>query len=183
MAWKPKTIGGKILKGLTIGVGVAAAAAAVVGTAGAAIPAIGGAITATSGVVGAVLKTSMKTADAVGVKAADLVSGITKEQRDLVKEQKDEAKDAAQKVTTIEKLIKAGSTVKDAAAKVGVSVASLAGMFGIPTTGQVETTGTEASLAAGTVPVTTMTADKKQLLTYGAIGLAVLFLLPKILKR
>jgi uncharacterized protein YoxC len=183
MAWKPKTIAGKILKGLAIGVGVAAAGALVVGTAGAAIPAIGGVITASKGVVGTVLKSTMNTVDAVGTKAADLVSGITKEQRDLVQEQRDETKEYEQKLTTIEKLVKAGATVQSAASQVGVSLSSLAGLFGLPSVGDLNTGQQSADLNAGNPnPSEYWSSDKRKMLTYAGIGIAALFFLPKLFK-
>jgi len=186
MAWKPKTVVGKILKGVTIGAGAVGAGALLIGTAGAAIPAIGGVITAGKGIVGKVLQSSMKTVDAVSTKAADLVSGITKDQRALVAAEKDEADALSQKVTTVEKLIKAGSTVEKAASAVGLPLSSLAGMFGLAGAGVaagVAASGYDdaATYAAGTVPITG-TANSK-MLTYGALGIAALFILPKILKR
>jgi hypothetical protein len=179
MAWRPKTVAGKILKGLTIGVGVAAAGLLVVGTAGAVSPAIGGAITAAGGVAGKVLKAAVKTVDFVGTKAADLVSPINEAQRALVKTQTEETKAEVEKLTAIDKLVKAGSTVEKAAAAVGVPLAALAGTFGIASAAEAAAATTKAeSLESAAVTVT----DNKKLLMYAGIGLAALFILPKLLK-
>ncbi len=180
MAWRPKTVAGKILKGLTIGVGVAAAGLLVVGTAGAVSPAIGSTITAAGGVAGKVLKTAVKTVDAVATKAADIVSPINKEQRALVKSQVAETKAEVEKLTAIDKLVKAGATVEKAAAAVGVPLAALAGTFGVASAAQSDAAQVKAeSLETAGV---TVTPDNKKLLMYAGIGLAALFILPKLLR-
>lgn len=188
MAWRPKTVIGKILKGAVIGVGVVGAAALAIGTAGATIPAIGGVITAAGGVAGKVLQKSMKTVDAVGSAATDLVSGITKEQRQLVAAQKDETKAEMEKLTAIQKLINAGSTVEKAAASVGVSLSSLAGSFGIPSAGDVAATQLVASQQQ--VQQSSMIGTGGDVMAWlkanpviAAVGgIALIFILPKLLK-
>lgn len=147
MAWKPKTIAGKILKGFAIGtaaVGVAVGGATLIAaTGGAATPAVAGGVGLLGKLVsagGKVVKTVGgvvgKGVGAVASGAANLVSGISAEQREMVKEQKAEAKEETQKITTIEKLIKAGASVTEAAAKVGVPLSDLKGLFGIQSEAQ-----------------------------------------------
>lgn len=136
MAWKPKTIAGKILKGLAIagaGVGAITAIAATGGTAAL------GVATAGKGILGKLIGVTAKAAvqtgkgiSAVAKGATNLVSGLTSEQREMVREQKAETKDGEQILLTIKKLMNAGATAQEAAAKVGVSTDELKGSFGIP---------------------------------------------------
>jgi hypothetical protein len=128
-----------------------------------------------SGVVGAFKKVGGGI-DKVAKGAADLVSGVTKQQRDLIKEQKEETRVDMQKLTAIEKLIKAGATVSQAAAKIGVPMESLTGLFGIPSTAE------SKEEAVITSESTTFAPNNKKLIMYAGIGLAALFLLPKLLK-
>ena len=180
MAWRPHTFFGKILKGAAIAVGVVGSAALVIGTAGATIPAIGGVITAAGGVAGKVLQGSMKTVDAIGTAATNMVSGVTKEQRALIAAQKDESKAGAEKLTTINKLIQAGSTVENAASKVGVSLSSLAGYFGLPAA--TETAYTPVDLQTVGTKFDLVDMVKKNPVMAGIGALALLFIVPKLLK-
>lgn len=146
MAWKPKTIAGKILKGLTIGAAVVGGVAAIAATGGTATPLVttgagffgkvigvtAKAATQVGKAVGAVAGGAYKGISAVAKAGANLVTGITAEQRRMIKEEKQETKEDVQKLTTIQKLINAGATVTEAAAKVGVSTDELKGSFGIP---------------------------------------------------
>jgi len=142
MAWKPKTIAGKILKGVAIGAAAVGGVAAIAATGGAAAPAgiglLGKIVSVGGKVVKTVAKTAIKGAGAVATSASNLVSGVTAQQRQLIQEQKSETREETQKLTTIEKLIRAGSTVPEAAAKVGVPLSELKGLFGIPSDAEAE---------------------------------------------
>jgi hypothetical protein len=156
MAWKPKTIAGKILKGLTIGAAGVAGIAAIAATGGAAAPAVA---TAGKGLLGKLVGMTAKAAvqtgkgvSAVAKGAANLVSGLTAEQREMVREQKAETKDNLQVLKTIEKLMGAGATVQEAAAKVGVPLDQLKGTFGVPSDAEaalIETRSVEPTQAGG----------------------------------
>jgi len=178
MAWKPKTVFGKILKGATIGVVAAGAAvggaALIAGTGGAAAPAV---VTAGGGLLSKVLKGTKKVVDVVGTKAKDLVSGVTADQRVLIQEQRQENRADVQKLNTIEKLVNLGSTVEAAAAKVGVPISELKGSFGIPSDADKQAA---AVVTAAKEPVETGT---KKYIMYAGLGLAALFLLPSLLKH
>jgi len=136
MAWKPKTIAGKILKGVVIGAAGVAAVTAIAATGGNAAPAVAvagkGLLGKLVGVTAKAVVQTGKGVSAVAKGAVNLVSGITAEQREMVKEQKAETKTGLQVLTTIKKLMNAGATVQEAAAKVGVSTDELKGSFGIP---------------------------------------------------
>ena len=139
MAWKPKTIAGKILKGALIGVGAAATAvgAAVIigGSGGAAAPAV---VTGGGKLLSKIFKGAKKVVDVVGTKAKDLITGVTAEQRGIIHQQKDEQRADVQKLNAIDKLIKAGATVEEAASKIGVPLSALKGLFGIPSDAEAE---------------------------------------------
>jgi len=182
--WKPKTIAGKILKGVvSIGVPVAAAVtgvgavAGVIGGAGA-LAGAAGAAAKVAGVLKSGVTAVVKTGGAVATRAADMVSGTTKEQREMIQDQKAETKADLTKLTTIQKLINAGATVKEAAAKVGVPLAELAGLFGLPSeSDQIMASEAVVKDTSGTVPL-----DKNKMIMYTGIGLAALLLLPKLMK-
>lgn len=133
MAWKPKTIAGKILKGAVI------AGGSVLGLATG---------TKLFGAAGGVLKTAvntvkdMKTAkgtttfaavgktitsgitgyvDKVKEGAINLVAGTTKEQRDIIKSFKERTRDEQEKLNAIEKMVNAGATPAEARAAVGLA--------------------------------------------------------------
>jgi len=138
MAWKPKTIVGKILKGVVIGGGAALALAsgvgAIAGVAGG-TGLIAGALTGAKvvgKVVSTVAKGAVKAGGAVARSATNIITGTTPDQRRLINEQKDETRAEAQKLEVVDKLIKAGATVSVAASKAGVPLSELAGMFGLP---------------------------------------------------
>lgn len=181
--WKPKTIAGKLLRGVvSVGAPVAAAVTGVGAVAGAisgvgAIAGVAGAASKVAGVVKSGVTAVAKAGGTVGQSAVNLLTGTTQEQRKLIREQKQETKELEQKVKTVEKLINAGATVESAAAKVGVPLSSLAGMFGLPS---------EADLLAKEAEKTkynTESVDKKNLAVYVGLGLLALFVLPKLLKR
>jgi hypothetical protein len=165
-----KTILGKILGG---------AAKVVLPVVGAitGIGAISGLVKGTGALAGAAgaIKGVVKGVDKVAKSAANLVTGITAEQRGIIHTQKEETRADMQKLTAIEKLIKAGATVSQAAAKIGVPMESLTGLFGIPST----TESKEEAFVSGE-PV--LFEGKSKLLIYAGVGLAALFLLPKLLK-
>lgn len=167
-----KTILGKILGG---------AAKIVLPVVGAitGIGAISGLIKGTGAVAGAVGAVSgvVKGVDKVAKSAVNLVTGITAEQRGFIHQQKDETRADVQKLTTIERLINAGATVAEAAAKVGVPMGDLTGLFDIPST-----TESRAEAFVSGEPVV-MEAKNKNILVYAGVGLAALLLLPSILKR
>lgn len=135
-----KTILGKILGG---------AAKVVLPVVGAVtgIGAISGIIKGTGAIAGIVTagKAVIKTVDTVATGAANLVSGITAEQRKMIQEEKAETKVDTQNLTTIERLIKAGASVEEAASKVGVPLSALKGLFGVPSDEQVKTEIQEGS--------------------------------------
>jgi len=186
MAWKPKTIVGKILKGTIIGVGIAGAAiggaALLAGTGGAAAPAV---VSTGGGLLSKIFKGAKKVVDVVGTKAKDLVSGVTAEQRVLIAEQKDDQRADVQKINAIQKLIRAGATVEEAAAKVGVPLIMLKGLFGIPSDTQTQAVeissyAKEISLQPATAGISELFKNKTVLMALA--GVAALFLLPKLLK-
>lgn len=125
--WKPKTVAGKILKGTTIGVlGVGAVATGVGAVAGA----VGGAgllAGAASGVgtlvkgVGKVAGGGKTVLSKVSASAVKLVTGESKEERAILKEVKDQAKQAKEQNEFIQKLVKAGLSEKEAYAKLGLT--------------------------------------------------------------
>lgn len=183
--WKPHTIAGKILKGVvSIGSPVAAAVTGV-GAVGGMIAGVGAATgvataakTIAKVVTGGVTATG-RAVSTVAEAAANIVTGTTKDQRKMIQEQKAETKSQVQKLEVIQKLIDAGASVQDAAAKVGVPLSQLAGLFGLPSESD--------KLVADTVKEKTdngnknsMPIDTKKLVILGAIGLAGLFLLPKL---
>ena len=141
MAWKPKTILGKILKGVVIAGAAVGGVAAIAATGGSAAPAVKGIFGKIIGVTAKAAVQVGKGVSAVAKGAVNLVSGLTAEQRQMVQEQKAETRDKLQEVKTVEKLVNAGATVMEAAAKVGVSTTDLQGLFGIPSaaeTGQID---------------------------------------------
>lgn len=119
--WKPKTIFGKIIKG---GASVIAPVAAAVTGIGA-ITGVAKGVGALAG-IGGVLAGGKKVIDTVGVKAVNLVTGTTKEERAQINEQKALTKAEKDKYEQIDRLIKAGATKEQAYAKVGVSISEAA---------------------------------------------------------
>jgi len=181
--WKPHTIAGKILKGVvSIGTPVAAAVTGV-GAVGGMIAGVGaatGVATAAKTIAKVVTGGAVATGRAVSTvteAAANIVTGTTKDQRKMIQEQKAETKSQVQKLEVIQKLIDAGASVQEAAGKVGVPLSQLAGLFGLPSESDKLTADTVAAKTGdnGSMPI-----DTKKLITIGAIGLAGLFLLPKL---
>jgi len=152
--WKPKTIAGKILKGVVQVATPVAAIATGVGAIGGAISGaglIGGAISGiktTAKVAAGVVGVAKRTVSTVGSAAANLLTGQTQEQRKLVRDQKAQTRADMAKLETVDKLIKAGAKVEEAATKAGVPIGSLAGMFGLPTAEEIEIMPPEVKPAA-----------------------------------
>jgi hypothetical protein len=160
--WKPKTIFGKIIKG---GASVIAPVAAAVTGIGA-ITGLGKGIGVLAG-IGGVLAGGKKVIDTVGLKAVNLVTGTTKEERQQVQEQKALTKAEKDKYEQIDRLIKAGATKEAAFAKVGVSMSESANI-------------SEALNLSGTTEPS-MFDFSNPVLKYGAIAVGI-FVLAKILK-
>jgi hypothetical protein len=186
--WKPHTIAGKILKGVvSVGVPIAGAVTGVGAVAGVigGIGAASGVAKAAIGVakiVNAGVTATGRAVSGVAEAAANIATGTNKEQRQMIQEQKAEQKAEVAKLTTIEKLINAGATVSEASGKVGVPLSQLAGLFGLPSESDKKTAEfaeqkSQVNTVSGSVPM-----DNKKLMTIAAVGLAGLFLLPKILK-
>lgn len=176
--WKPKTIVGKILKGVvSVGLPVAAAVTGVGAVAGAisGTGVIAGAVSAASKVSGVVkggVTATGRVIDKVSTAAGNLVTGVTKEQREMIKEQKAETAADLQKIKTVEKLINAGATVEEAASKAGVALSSLAGLFGLPSETDIQTTqyAEEKQTIAG------IGGDKNKMILYAAAAVIGIFL-------
>lgn len=128
-----KTILGKILGGAAKIVLPVVGAVTGIGAISGLVKGVG----AVAGVAGA-FKGVGKSIDKVATAAVNLVSGTTKDQRQLIQDQKEDTREDTQKLTTIDKLIRAGDTVADAAAKVGVPMTALKGLFGVPADEQVK---------------------------------------------
>lgn len=128
MAWKPKTIFGKIIKGaVTVGGSVLglAAGGTVVGGVLKGVGAVVGAVTgkgttALSTAGNSVLSGIKNVVDKVKESAVNLVSGVTAEHRDMIKAQKELTAAEMEKLKAVEKLVNAGSTVAAARAAVGL---------------------------------------------------------------
>ena len=161
MAWKPKTIAGKILKGAVIGGGSLLGLAAGVGAVGGVVKGTGALAGIGKGIGG--IKTYV---DKLGKGAVNLVTGTTAQQRTLINAQKDLTREGQQKLTLVEKLVRAGATVESARAQAGLDAPEL-----------VEYEGEKVKTAG----VFDFLQSKQGL--YIGLGLAALFLLPKILKR
>jgi hypothetical protein len=164
MAWKPKTIFGKIIKGA--GSALLPIAGAVTGIG--AITGIGKGIGVLAGVGGAVKTSSgtvKKVIDTVGAKAVDLVTGTTKAERLQVQEQKALTKAEKDKYEQVDRLIKAGATKEAAFSKVGVSFAE-------------EQNINDALSTSGTIAESPF---NNPVIKYGAMALGA-FMLAKILK-
>lgn len=162
--WKPKTVAGKILKGAAIGIGGAGllatgigAAVGVVGGGGLLAGAAGGVGTLVKGVkaAGGGVKTVLSK---VSAGATKLLTGQSKEELAVLKEAKKEAKEAANKIDLVKKLQKTGLSETEARIRAGLTVSELPKLDGVET-------------------------GSKNMLMYAGIGLAALFLLPKLLKR
>lgn len=169
MAWKPKTVAGKLLKGAVIAggsiLGLAAGSNLVSSIAGNAVKAASTAKgTGALAKVGGVLSNFNLKVDKVKEGAANLLTGFTKEQRQIINKAKDEAKTEAQKLEVVEKLVSLGVDPAEARSQAGLSPAQLLTYDGEP------------------VKATMLGMDNKTLLYLGG-ALAALFILPKLFKR
>lgn len=177
MGWKPKTIAGKILKGVGIAaVGVGAIATGV-GAVGGVISGVGAAAGAAKGIgkVASFLKGAGKgvkkvVIDKVGAGAANLVTGKTKEQRQILKDVKKQARDQVQKKSFMDQLIKAGSDPVAAAQKAGIGV-------------EPDNEATDQEPGAVTLSSLAPGVDNKKLLIYGGIAAAALLVFTMLNKK
>ena len=101
--------------------------------------------------------------------ARGLISGLTKNERNLIKAQADESRDLQGKLNAMQKLIDAGATPAEARAKLGLPAEELTSFQGE----QIQ----EASL----VPIQGTQANK--MILYAGLALAALFIIPKLLKK
>lgn len=184
--WKPKTIAGKILKGTTIGVLGAATIASGVGAIGGAI---GGAglLAGAAGGVGKLVSAAGKVASGtktvvnkVSASAVNFVTGTNKEQREVINQVKDEARNAKEQLKFVDKLKKAGLSEAEAYAKAGISYVT----GGDKKTIDAGTGFIADQLVGGNQKSMGPVFDKKpdNVLIYGGLALAGLFLIPKIMK-
>lgn len=129
MGWKPKTIFGKILKGAAIAGGSVLGLATGLGIVGAGAKVVKGtaALTKAKGVFGLRARVN-----AVGESARNLISGTTKQQRQLINAQKEETRENQQKLNAVEKLVRAGATPEEARAAVGIPEVQLTEFEGEP---------------------------------------------------
>lgn len=176
MSWKPKTIAGKILKGGVIAGGSVLGVVAGTGIVGKGLSAAGSVIknikagktiknkgtTALSTAGETITSGIRKNVDKVKESAGNLISGITKEQRDMVRAQKEETREYLEKLKTVDKLVNAGASVAEARAKLGLEPEELEIYDGQP----VKTAGFGDIL------------QNKNVL-YALAGVAALFLLSK----
>lgn len=130
MSWKPKTIAGKILKGAVIAGGSVLGLATGVGILGKVAKAGTAASKVASGTgvlanIESGVSSIKNTVDRVKESAKNLITGVTQEQRDMIKEQKQESIIAQQKLTAVKKLIRQGATAAEARAKVGLGAEEL----------------------------------------------------------
>lgn len=161
MAWKPKTIAGKILKGVVIGGGSILGLATGIGGVGGVLKGVGAAKGAAKGIGGLT-----QVIDKVGTSAVNLITGTTKEERKLVADVKDQTRETIKKMDLVDKLVRAGDTVTSAKAKAGIQDAQLTEYDGKPV----------QSASFGEI------LQNPTVLAIGGAILAFL-LLPKILKR
>lgn len=160
MAWKPKTVAGKILKGAVIAGGSVLGLATGFGAVGGVIKGVGALKGASTGIGGLT-----RVFDKVGESAVNLVSGTTKETRKIIQEVKDKTKAELQKMQLVDKLVKAGATVQEAKAKAGIADAELTEYQGKPV----------QSMSFGDY--------FKNPAILAAAGIVAFFILPKLLKR
>lgn len=144
MAWKPKTIAGKLLKGAVIGGGSIlglAVGTSVIGKVGGVVKAAVNAVknkstakgTTVLSTVGKTVTSGIKgTIDKVKESAVNLVSGLTSEQREILKQERQQTRAEEQKLKLIDKLINAGATPAEARAKAGLEPEELVSYDGAP---------------------------------------------------
>ena len=174
MAWKPKTIAGKLLKGAVIGGGSIlglAVGSSVIGKGGGVVKAAVNAVknkstaagTTVMSQVGKTVTSGIKaTVDKVKESAVNLVSGLTAEQREIIKEERQKTREEEQRLKAVEKLINAGATPAEARSRLGLEPEQLVSYDGKPVT---------------TAGVGDLLQNKNILLALGAI--AALFMLTK----
>jgi hypothetical protein len=160
MAWKPKTIFGKIIKGAVVAGGSVLGLATGIGGIKGIVGGVGALKGASKGIGGLV-----KVVDKVKEGAVNLVTGTTKDERAQVNEVKKATKAATDKLEQVQRLIDAGATPEQARATVGLSPVELSEISGEP----IKQAGMFDFLQ-----------NKNVLYIVG--GLAALYFLPKLLK-
>lgn len=158
MAWKPKTIAGKIIKGAVIGGGSILGLAAGVGTVGGIVKGVGAVAGGKTGLVAV-----KNVIDKVAATATNLVTGTTKAERDIIKTFKARTKEEKDKIELFNKLVKAGATEAEARSAAGIKTEEL-----------------QAEDRKGAAVTSVM---QNKTLLYAAAGLLALVFLPKLLKR
>lgn len=132
MAWKPKTIAGKLLKGAVIAGGSVLGVATGVNLIGK----VGGVAlksgTAALAKTGGVLSNVRTKVDRVAESAKNLVTGITKEQREQVLKVKQDLKTEAEKLKLVDKYVAQGVPIETARAKAGLMEMELTEYAGEP---------------------------------------------------
>lgn len=184
--WKPKTKVGKVLKGVTIGatavaavatgVGAVAGAAGGVGLFAGAAKGLGTVVRGVKGFGGGTKTVLSK----ISGGAAKLLTGQSKEENEIIKQAKAEARTAAQSNNAIDKLMKLGVSENEARLKLGLPML---------TDTKTEDEGEDflSKLRSGLFGAKETETGKaspknEKALIYGGLGLAALFILPKILK-
>jgi hypothetical protein len=127
MAWKPKTIAGKIIKGAAIAGGSILGLAGGLGAVKGIIKGTGALSGINSGIGGIRTVT-----DRLKESAGNLLTGTTKEQRQLINAQKAKTKAYQQQLETVEKLVNAGATPGEARAMAGLAPEELKEFDGEP---------------------------------------------------
>jgi len=158
MAWKPKTIAGKIIKGAVIGGGSVLGLASGIGAVGGIVKGVGAVAGGKTGLVAV-----KNVIDKVGAASTNLVTGTTKAERDIIKSFKSKTKEEKDKLDLFKKLVKAGATEAEARSAAGIKTEELQN---------------ESRKEAA---VTSLLQNKTIL--YAAAGLLALVFLPKLLKR
>lgn len=171
MAWRPKTVFGKIIKGAVVAGGSVLGLAAGVGLVGKIAGGVAKVATASSGTgilakIGGVAGGIRNTTDRLKESAANLITGFTQEQRELINKAKEDARTELQKLEVVDKLTATGMDVSTARAQAGLSPEQLVEYKGEP----VQSAGIASFLQSKTA-------------LYAIGALAALFILPKILKK
>lgn len=159
MAWKPKTVAGKILKGAVIAGGSVLGLATGLGGVGGVIKGVGALKGASNGIAGLTRVT-----DKVVQSAKNLVTGFNQEERKLITEVKNKTRETLNKMNLVDKLVKEGATVTEAKAKVGINDAELTEYDG-----KAVQSASIGDIFKGPVG-------------WAALAVGALFILPKILK-
>lgn len=151
MAWKPKTVAGKILKGAVIaggsvlglvtGVGIIGKTGSVIAKSASAIKTAVNSVSAADKAKGTTVLSKVgetitsgirATVDKVKDSAINLVAGTTAAQRDYIKSIKARSREEQEKLLAVEKAVNAGASVAEARAAVGLSPAELTSYEGQP---------------------------------------------------